>query len=71
MYHGEKLALSSLATDLFVLDVAKIPRKEQHSFTGRGQYPQFKNKPLIPKVDSNIESEKIALICCILEKLKA
>lgn len=58
IFHGEKLALASLATEFFVLDVAKVPRKDQHKYTGRGQYPQIKYTPLIPKVNVNIESEK-------------
>ena len=44
---GESTALASLASELLILDVAQIPRNEQFEFTGRGQYPSFKIKPLI------------------------
>ena len=47
LIHGEHIAQAALATELLVLDVAQIPRKEQCSYTGRSQYPRYKYKPLI------------------------
>ena len=44
---GERVALTSLASELLILDVAGIPRRQQHKYTGRGQYPQFKLKPVL------------------------
>ena len=46
LINGERLALASLSTEMLILDVAKVPIKEQYSYYGRSQYPKFKNKPL-------------------------
>jgi hypothetical protein len=44
---GEKAAEASLASEFCVLDVAGIPRCEQKQYTGRCQYPMFKQKSLV------------------------
>ena len=44
---GEIQACAALTIELAILDVAGINRKDQKSYTGRSQYPRFKNKPII------------------------
>jgi hypothetical protein len=47
---GEMTASASLASEYLVLNVANIPSKEQYSYTGRGQFAKFKDKPYIRKI---------------------
>ncbi len=44
-----KQAQVSLTSELLILDVSQIPRYEHKLFTGRGQYPKFKFKPITRK----------------------
>jgi hypothetical protein len=52
---GEILAKAALAAELFILDLAQIPRNKQKQYTGRSQYPSFQTKPLAPR--NTIESK--------------
>ncbi len=47
---GEDLAASSLATEIFVLNIAGIDPKGRHKYIGRSQYPKFRRKPVPPRV---------------------
>ena len=42
----EKLALTSLAAELLVLDTCEVPGEMQSKYSGRAQYPKFKTKTL-------------------------
>jgi hypothetical protein len=44
--NGELLAQAALETELLVLEVCLVPRKLQPKYTGRSQYPKFKDKHL-------------------------
>ena len=58
--NGETLAKAALTAELVVLDVCRIPRKEQHEYVGRSQYPKFKNKKMkFYKVKQNDKCEHL------------
>ena len=50
---GEKLAQTSLAAELLVLDTCQIPRSQQNLYTGRSQFPKFKTRTLINSQPDN------------------
>ena len=49
MQSGELFAEASLASELLVLLVSNISRDDCHQYIGRGQFPKFLNKPVVPK----------------------
>jgi hypothetical protein len=44
---GEAVALSALSSEFLILDLAGVPRQQQHRYIGQSQYPRFKVLPLV------------------------
>ncbi len=64
---GESLARATLASEFYVLDLAGVPRHDQHRFVGRSQYPKIVRRPTFPSQPNGklFSSPEMAAVSCV------
>ncbi len=69
---GEKLAHATLASEIFVLNLAGIDPCDRYKYTGRSQYPKFVRRPVVSgnSRDSKYHSSDFQSIVKVLNLLQ-